>query len=318
MTLDDLSKLDLRLLIAFNALIEERSVTRAAERLQLSQPAMSRNLQRLRQLFGDELFTRQSHGLSPSPRAEQIHSQLQPLLDDILRLVSPVQIQLANLQRTFRIGVLDIVSQIIIAPLIEEINKRAPKVTLKLINLDSHSMDALVSGQLDCIINLGNEAPANIHSKILSNEEAVCLVPKTHPYSKSTLTVERFKELPFVDFWVPGFNDDHVIDPLLELRDIRLETNNLMTALNAVCDMGMAMVCGSNISVYNLPRQDEVEVMELPFDGPMEPVPLRLLWHRRYHEDVEHRWFRDLIDELFIPIRNAAVSLKNADQLAIS
>ena len=91
MTLDDLNKVDLRLLVAFNTLMEERSVSRAAERLGLSQPAMSRSLQKLRKLFGDDLFIRQSHGLSPSPRAEQIQNMLRPLLNDMLRLVAPVQ-----------------------------------------------------------------------------------------------------------------------------------------------------------------------------------------------------------------------------------
>jgi len=300
MTLDDLSKVDLRLLVAFNALMEERSVTRAADRLDLSQPAMSRNLQRLRQLFGDELFLRQSHGLAPSPRAEQIQSLLRPLLDDILRLVSPVQIQLAELERTFRIGVLDIFSQMMVVPLLQQLRTVAPKVKLKVVNLDSHSMDALISGQLDFVINLGDEAPANIHSRVLGYEAPVCLLRKDHPYAKSPLTLDRFKALAFVDFWVPGFNDVHVIDPLLEERQIVLQTNNLMTALHAVCDGDMAMVSGSHISQFS-PRHDELVTLSVPFEGPIDPVSVRLLWHRRYHDDIEHQWMRELIDQEFWP-----------------
>lgn len=301
MNLDGLGQVDLRLLVAFNALMEERSVTRAAERLDLSQPAMSRSLQRLRQLFGDELFIRQSHGLSPSPRAEQLHDMLRPLLDDMLRLVAPVTVDPSQLQRTFRIGILDLFSQMVVAPLIKTLQAAAPHVRLKVVNLEAYSMESLASGQLDFVLNLGDEAPANIHSRVLCYEEPVCLLRRDHPSATLPLTVEQFVALPFVHFWIPGFNEHRQLDQLLFgkalTRDVLLETNNLMTAMNALCDADLAMIAGRRIYSV-LPRAEELVALPLPF-AELEPVAIRLLWHRRNHANAEHQWMRDLVAGLF-------------------
>ena len=298
---DDLGKVDLRLLVAFNALMEERSVSRAAERLDLSQPAMSRNLQRLRQLFGDELFIRQSHGLSPSPRAEQLHQMLRPLLDDMLRLVAPVKVDPSQLRRTFRIGMLDLFSQIIVAQLLDRLKETAPHVRLKIVNLETYSMESLASGQLDFILNLGDEAPANIHSKVICYEEPVCLLRRDHPLAAGPMSLEQFVGLPFIHFWIPGFNEHRQLDQLLfgeDLsRDVMLETNNLMTAMNALCDANLAMIAGKRVFRV-LPRSQELVALPLPFSE-LEPVAIRLLWHRRYHADVEHQWMREQIAGLF-------------------
>lgn len=306
MNLDDLGRVDLRLLVAFNALMEERSVSRAAERLDLSQPAMSRSLQRLRQLFGDELFIRQSHGLAPSPRAEQLHEMLRPLLDDMLRLVAPVTVDPAQLRRTFRIGILDLFSQMVVAPLIKVLQDVAPYVRLKIVNLEAYSMESMASGQLDLVLNLGDEAPANIHSRVLCYEDPVCLLHREHLAAKYPLTLERFVGLPFVHFWIPGFNEHRRLDQLLLgqslSRDVLLETNNLMTAMNAVCDADLAMIAGRRIYKV-LPRSDEMVALPLP-GIELEPVAIRLLWHRRYHADVEHQWIRGMIAGLFEPLVN--------------
>ncbi|MEH6577154.1 MAG: LysR family transcriptional regulator [Amphritea sp.] len=306
MTLDDLNKVDLRLLVAFNTLMEERSVSRAAERLGLSQPAMSRSLQKLRKLFGDDLFIRQSHGLSPSPRAEQIQNMLRPLLNDMLRLVAPVTVDPAQLRRCFRIGVLDLFSHRLVSPLILRLREIAPHVRLKIVNLEAYSMEELASGQLDFIINLGDEAPANIHSRLLGYEEPVCLLRAEHPLAGQPLTAERFFSLPFVHFWVPGFNENRVLDKHFAAEglscDIVLETNNLMTAMNAVCDADLAMIAGRRVHKI-FPRTDELIAMSLPLPLTVqEQVAIRLLWHRRYHDDVEHQWMRELIDSLFWPV----------------
>lgn len=304
MNLDDLGRVDLRLLVAFNALMEERSVSRAAERLDLSQPAMSRNLARLRQLFADELFVRQSHGLAPSPRAEQLHQMMRPVLDDMVRLVAPVKVDPSRMQRTFRVGMLDLFSQMIITPLIRELQANAPHVQLKIVNLETYSMEDLASGQLDLIIHLGDDAPANIHSRVLCYEEPVCMVRKSHPLAHQSLTQEVFARLSFVDFWVPGFNEQRQLDRFLfgdnTDHHIVLETNNLMTAMNTICETDLAMISGERV-FSALPRASELVALPLAFSQ-LDPVPVRLCWHKRYHADAEHQWLREQVAELFQPI----------------
>ncbi|MBY4677934.1 LysR family transcriptional regulator [Marinobacterium arenosum] len=303
MTLDELAAVDLKLLVAFNALMEEHSVSRAAERLNLSQPSMSRTLQRLRRLFADELFVRQSHGLAPSPRAEQLHRQLRPLLDDMLRLVAPVVVEPSRMARTFRIAAIDILAQQWIGPLLNELQRQAPGVRLRISNLEPYSMDELVGGQLDFLISLNETAPANVHARVLGHDTPVCLLHRDHPLAAQELTRERFLRLPFVHFLVPGFDERLPVDRELALqgeqRRILLQTNNLISALNAVRHSGMALLSGRRISEC-LPGSEQLVAKPLPFH-PHEGAAIRLFWHRRYHDDVEHRWLRELIDRLFWP-----------------
>lgn len=299
MTLDDLSKVDLRLLVAFNALYEEQSVTRAAERLQLSQPALSRQLKLMRVLFADELFTRHSHGLIATPRAKKLHKQMSPLLDDLLRLVSPVSFNPATLERTFRIAVIDPLFQGIITPLLDYLAKHAPGVSLKVLNLDTQSMDALVAGQLDFILNLGDDAPANIHSRVLAQETAVCMMARNHPLAEqASITREQYSAQSHVEFWIPGFSDKGLPDWILSQRRIVLETNNIMTALNAISENHMVMIGGKKLTKQS-PRFSELVGLEFPDAEAMPEIPVRLLWHRRYQEDIAHQWMRDTIDKLF-------------------
>ena len=299
MKLDDLSQVDLRLLVAFNALMEELSVTRAADRLSSSQPAMSRNLRQLRLLFADELFIRQSHGLSATPRAERIHRQMRPLLDNILSLVSPVQLEPKKLQRNFSLSMIDPISQKLISPLLSSLHEVAPLVTLKIQSLEEYSMDSLVAGQLDFIINFGNEAPANIHSRVLAEEMPVCVLGLQHPLAQiSSISYEAFMRQKHVDFMLPGFSDENLPDWLMSIPNPQLQTNNMVTALNAICDSQLMMIGGELLSQYS-PRVNETVRIPFAEKENIPRVPIRLLWHKRYHDDLAHRWMRDLIHQSF-------------------
>ncbi|WP_261843069.1 LysR family transcriptional regulator [Aliamphritea ceti] len=297
MKLDDLSQVDLRLLVAFNALMEELSVTRAADRLSSSQPAMSRNLRQLRLLFADELFTRQSHGLAATPRAEQLHLQMRPLLDSILRLVAPVQLDPMQLERCFSLSVIDPISQSLITPLLSYLQEHAPLVTLKIQGLEEYSMDMLVAGQLDFIINFGNEAPANIHSRILAEELPVCVFGLKHPLAgRSSISYEEFIAQKHVDCILPGFYDENLPDWLMNIPNPHLQTNNMVTALNAVCDSQLMMVGGELLSQYS-PRVNETVRIPFAEKEQIPLVPIRLLWHKRYHDDLAHQWMRNIINQ---------------------
>ncbi len=300
MKLDDLSKVDLSLLVVFNALMEELSVTRAADRLDSSQPAMSRNLSRLRKLFGDELFIRQSHGLSPSPRAKQLYLQLGPLLDDILRFVSPILHNPEELERTFSLSMIDPISQSLITPLLDYLAQYAPGVKLIVRNLETYSMDELIAGQLDFVINFGNEAPANIHSRIIAMEQPVCMLSNQHPIAGlKEIDPSTYGQQKHVNLIIPGFSGYELPEWLFSDRDIKLETNNMITALNTICNAEMIMLGGCLLSKRS-PRAEELTRIPFASEQPIPDVPIRLLWHRRYHDDAAHRWMREVINEVFL------------------
>lgn len=159
-------------------------------------------------------------------------------------------------------------------------------------------MDALIAGQLDFIINFGDNAPANIHSRILFQNYPHCLMSRNHPLAgQKSITPQQYAEQNHVDFIIPGFLAETLPDWILNDRRVGLETNNMMTALNAICDRQYCMI-GSEMLTYLSPRAEELCCVPFASQEPVPKVNTRLLWHRRYHEDAAHRWFRSVIHQL--------------------
>src|SRR5882757_9726308 len=124
-----LSAIDLNLLVIFDAVMQERNVTRAGHRLGLSQPAISHALTRLRYMLKDDLFIRSPKGMVPTPRAEQLALPVRSALDGLQRSLEPAQFDLATAQRSFRIAVDNYAALVLAAPLVTRISKAAPAVT---------------------------------------------------------------------------------------------------------------------------------------------------------------------------------------------
>src|SRR5580704_890837 len=130
MTAPKLPAIDLNLLIVFDAIMRERSVTRAGQRLSLSQPAMSHALTRLRHMLKDDLFVRSPNGMIPTPRAEQLATPIRIALDGLQQSLEPVQFEPAKATATFRIAVDNYAAVVLVAPIAAHVSKVAPGVTL--------------------------------------------------------------------------------------------------------------------------------------------------------------------------------------------
>ena len=131
--MSDIRKIDLNLLIAFNTLFDERSVSRAAERLALTQPTVSGKLNRLRQLFGDPLFVRTQRGVLPTPRAESLAEPVKALLADAEVLLAPSTFDPAIAKITFSIAVNDYIQYALMIPFIEALRRQAPQISLAIL-----------------------------------------------------------------------------------------------------------------------------------------------------------------------------------------
>ena len=148
---NDLRRLDLNLLLVFRALLQERSVTRAAQRLFLGQPAVSGALKRLRAAFGDELFVRTPHGMEPTPRAQELSRQIEPLLLTVHRaLTQAPQFDPATAQRVFRIGLSDALEVALMPELMRRLSRQAPGVKLITCLADTARTPALLdAGEIE-------------------------------------------------------------------------------------------------------------------------------------------------------------------------
>ena len=196
----DLSRIDLNLLVAFDVLMAEQSVTRAARRLGLSQPATSSALGRLRRLLGDPVLVRASTRMVPTPRALELIGPVRQILNQVeVALSAPPPFDPASTRRRFRIASNDYVEAVLLPDLVREVARAAPGVDLEVLQFGaSYPEESLRTGKLDLAIGFSHNIPAGLHSHILFKDRFVCAVRADHPDVGKRLTLPQYTRLPHV------------------------------------------------------------------------------------------------------------------------
>lgn len=296
----DLSRIDLNLLVALDALLDERSVTRAAARIGVGQSAMSSSLARLRRLFDDELLTRAPDGMRPTPRALKLAEPLRATLRQVQALVHREErFDPATVERSFTVSLPDSVEVLLGPRLIAQLRREAPGIRLLLRSVDrTRILDELDADRVDLAIGLFSEG--QIHHK---------------------------RRLLYRDSYVVLFNADLIgIQPPIGLDDY-LRFPHVLTSLretaHGVVDDALAQIGRSRILAVTTPRFLVVPFMVRsapviatmharlatafgsalslavsPVPVPLDDVAVSMLWHASYDRDPAHRWLRDLLVRL--------------------
>jgi len=298
----DLARIDLNLLVALSALLAERSVTRAAVRLGLSQPAASRALARLRETFGDPLLVRTRDGLVPTPRAAALEAPLGRLLDDVGDLVRRPEFDPATARGRFAVATVDYVDAVLLPALAEALRARAPRIDL--VSLPSPrdpavALAALAEGRWDLqAMRFDDAAPAGILRQRLFEDDLVCLLRRGHPALASGLTAEAFAALDHVLITVTDDRPGPVDDALAAMglaRRIAVRVPHFLAA---------PLVAARTDAVLTMPRRLARMFADwLPVDLAEPPLPLAgfaisQFWHERRHGDPAHAWLRALAREV--------------------
>ena len=305
MNLQKLSRLDLNLLVSLQALLEEKSVTRAAERLFITQPAMSRVLQRLRYQLDDPLFTRTGNELVPTPKARNLQARLPRLLDGILEMVSEGEFDPATYVGEITIAVPEFVAISLISELTKVVVEQAPGVVLSISSETDSVEGELAEGNLDFAIDIEKTITEDISARSLAIFTPSIWMREGHPLAnKDRVTLDEILEYPFVQYYlliykrVSARTDarfDRVLRDMGRKRQKALVTNQLMTAMETVCDTDCLMVAAK----YGLTMEREMYRIvrkrypaELPHEG---TISLVLLQHKRTSGSGIHRWLSDKI-----------------------
>jgi len=289
-----LSAVDLNLLVVFDALMQERNVTRAASRLALSQPALSHALGRLRHMLKDDLFVRSPKGMIPTPRAESLAVPIRRALDELQHSLEPPQFDPANAARHFRIAVDNYAAIVLVAPLTARINKTAPGITLEFRPSGTlNGADLLDRGQLDLTVGpLANHGERFSRQKLLT-DTFVVLMRRTHPAAGARkLTIETFAALPQLDISSSRHPTDF-IDAALSRSRLKRRITLRAPFLSAV------RILANSDAVAVLPRRIARELTgyrpllmrDLPFGSPR--VETAMTWPRWLDNQPGHRWLRD-------------------------
>ncbi|MFA0069408.1 LysR family transcriptional regulator [Vibrio breoganii] len=301
-----LSRIDLNLLVAMNVLLTELHVGRAAETLFLSQSAMSRTLQRLRELFDDQLFYRKSTGLQPTVKAEQIGKVLPSLLQSLNTIFESEQFDPAEYEGDFKIALPPMMSDCFILPLVSELQKLAPKATLKHTNVEQSPLPKLATGEIDFAVFTEE-----------SNDKAYVITPlrvlqpcifarQQHPLLKhSQLTLTDCLNYPFVDLNLENKQRDNLSNPadlMLQAlglkRKILLKSSQLSVLTNVVKNSDYLLLA-ANFTVNSSVNEAQLTAIYDFKEEYQEQVTLSIITHQRIHQSPAHQWFKDLFVSLF-------------------
>lgn len=301
---------DLNLLKVFDAVMGERSLTRAAHQLALTQPAISNALRRLREAVGDELLVRQGRGLEPTPRALELWPAVREVLERLQSTLTPTVFDPAQARTTFVLTLADSTAAELMPPLVEAISAQAPGVSLRVVPLTTRDPRKLLQdGQADLAIgnfpavlaDLGDRAAADaavpfLHHRLFVGDY-VCVMRHGHPLASVPLTLENFcaARHMLVSFSgrAYGFVDE-ALASLQQSRHVVLTVNQFFTAGRVVINSDLLTV---------LPRHfvgvtgfaDQLVTRELPFR--VAPIQIDALWHPRHHGSSAHAWLRQLVVE---------------------
>lgn len=296
--------LDLNLIRVFDALMRERSVTRAGERIGLSQPAVSAALNRLRHLFNDSLFVRHGHEMMPTPRAFELADKARSALAQIEEMVREVRgLELSELTRTFTLLGADFFSVLLMPHLASKIYRLAPQVRLRL--LDSARGDVarlLLDNSVDMALERPLDMPDWVSSELLFRSPFVIIASAENEALSAlregeTLPIEIFAALPHAIRSIDG-SMSGMVDDALSKRGLR---RNVTLALPHFQGVALAVASGPHIAAVPVQFANAVKASLgfRSFQPPVDvPAPeIRLYWHSRYDKDQAHSWMRAQIME---------------------
>jgi len=293
----ELRTLDLNLLKAFDALMDERNVTRAAARLALTQPAVSGILNRLRESFGDPLFIRTRHGITPTPRALALTAPVKRVLADIDGLLRPAAFDPARAEFTLSLAATDYALRAVVVPFIAALRPLAPGVRLAIRPVDeARVLERMECGELDLALLTPQGTPPELHSRSLFEERYVCVLRAAHPLAGAgVLSLEQFCALDhgMVSLEGGGFRGvtDEALARLGRARRVMLSVPSFLTLLDVVRASDLVALVPRRL----LQGVQGLALIEPPLE--VAGFTKSVAWHARTHDDPGHRWVRALLFE---------------------
>ena len=289
-------QVDLNLLWTLKVLLEERNVTRAAERLNMTQSALSHRLRRLRDLLGDPLFVATSHGLTPTSRAEAIAG---PLSDGIRHLQTAMQAVEAfdplTTRRPLRLAAVDQAEVAYLVPMMRALNKSAPGVDLVVQTPGPETYEQLEAGEIDLLFTPYVPDRAGLRQRTILEHRPVAIVRSGHPVIAQGLTLDRYCELSHIVVSPPGSREsgvDRALSAMGRSRRIACEVPRFAGAAFMVVQTDMVLTT-TDAFAEAAGRHLDLTALECPLDLPTARI--RMAWHERFDRDPAHRWFRDFL-----------------------
>ncbi|KGJ96710.1 LysR family transcriptional regulator [Thalassotalea sp. ND16A] len=295
-----LSRIDLNLLVSLSVLLKERNVSRAADTLFLSQPAMSRTLQRLRDVFDDPLFYRTSQGISPTAKAEQLEKMLPDLLESLAQVLTSNEFDPKTCDDHFAVSIPSLMGQSVVLSLFQELAIKAPKMNLSEYPAKSNPFDLLESGTLDFAIHLAKDFHPAFTATPIGKVNPVIYGRKNHPLFKvKQLKLSDCMNCSFLGLIVENDSNmkfSHPVDALLTRHGVQPRSvfrSSQIQILTDILKSTDALLIGMNVLMKSNDFAEQFSPLyafELDDEDVFEFV---LLEHKRTEKSPAHQWFKE-------------------------
>lgn len=283
----------LNLLQSLKVLLDTRNLTHAADRLGMTQSAMSRHLAQLRQEFQDPLLLREGQRYVLTERAQELQAQLEPLLESIERLYQPPHFDPTSCQREFTFAGSDYLAEYMLPDIMERVMPQAPQLRLSFTPWQAGRFHILVDQAVDLVATIATQVPDNLYGKSLGQDKPVCVMAADHPLrERGALTLDDY--LAWSHAQLSSASDkDSFIEPLLaragRQRDVRLSTPYFVSAVSIVARSRLLLILPEHLAAH-FTRLFPLCARPLAFTD--HTYHYWLLWHARVDKDPAHRWFR--------------------------
>lgn len=293
-----LQQIDMNLFPVLDAIYNTRNLTRASERLHITQPAVSNALARLRRALDDQLFTRTPSGMSPTPLTENIMPKVQQALALLGSSVTGHhRFEPASAHKTLRVSMNDMAETLVLPRLLEHLQTVAPGVSVESYYVPRDQLvKELAANSLDFALDIPMVSATQLNQQRLVADRYQCMVRPDHPLAgASSLTLEQYLELEHIHVSSrrsgPGIADI-ALNKLGRRRRVKLRVQHYRVAPLVVLKTDLALTVP-----VSLARQYPAKCFELPFQIPQ--MDWHLLWHRSQDEDGANRWLREQVIEMF-------------------
>jgi len=306
----NLSKIDLNLLVYFSVLLREGNVTKAAEHLGLSQPAMSNGLRRLRKVFNDPLLVRTSSGMMPTDKAKELQPLVHNVLSQIELFMQPtIEFEPSNSKRLFRVMASDYAETTLLPRVRTRMAEEAPETALDILTPSDVTFQDIEVGNVDLVMNRFDQLPQSLHLSVLWQDNFSCVMRQDNPLREG-FNFKKYLKANHV--WVnktgmgvaTGVNPDDIqklgwvdiaLNELGERRKIAVYTRHYISAIQLTQQQDLIATVATR-STHLVDHFENLAIVPAPFAIPV--IELHMVWSPLLHHNIAHKWFRNVIRDV--------------------
>ncbi|QNP48987.1 LysR family transcriptional regulator [Diaphorobacter aerolatus] len=300
----DLRDFNLNLLFAFDAVERHRSVSAAAQELELTQPAVTAALNKLRIRFENPLFVRTSHGMHPTPRAMELAPHIKRILEAVRRLDEPDTFSPKTTKNHFKIYVNDVGLVAVLPRVVDRLSHETPNTRLTVLDIrQDEVVSALDNGEIDLAIGHFFDVPNWARQQFLRSTPYVCAMRKDHPVIKDSLSLSQFLGSRHALYWTHGSTYGRLDEALARrghTRDIALRMPRLGALPFAVAMSDLLVTLPEDLGLV-FEKLLPIKLLPVPLSVP--DIQVKQYWHERLHADPIHEWFRNLVKNVISEVK---------------